>query len=108
MKGSTPPQKDLPSAMGASAEHLCAPQTHDVSYVGERAQGSLGVSLWSERFNSPSPTIAPLTYPEKAMPQVNGAATHTLVNTQAAGEDRLERLSRVLSAPAPAGTHCDM
>ena len=47
----------------ASAGYLCAPQTHDVSCAGERAQGSLGTSVpWSERFNSPSPTIDTLTY----------------------------------------------
>ena len=47
----------------ASAGYLCAPQTHDASCAGERAQGSLGTSVpWSERFNSPSPTIDTLTY----------------------------------------------
>ena len=55
-------------AMSTPPGHLPAPQPHDVIYAGKRALGSRGFLLWPERFNSPSPTIATLTYLETAVP----------------------------------------
>ena len=89
----------------ASAGYLCAPQTHDVSCAGERAQGSLGTSVpWSERFNSPSPTIDILTYSEVTAPHETVDTTHTILNTQSVPQEMMERPSQVLLSPA--GTSC--
>ena len=89
----------------ASAGYLCAPQTHDVSCAGERAQGSLGTSVpWSERFNSPSPTIDTLTYSEVTAPHATVDTTHTILNTQSVPQEMMERPSQVLLSPA--GTSC--
>ena len=66
----------------ASTGYLCAPQTHDASCAGERAQGSLGTSVpWSERFNSPSPTIDTLSYSEVTAPHGTVDTTHTPEHT---------------------------
>ena len=89
----------------ASAGYLCAPQTHDVSCAGERAQGSLGTSVpWSERFNSPLPTIDTLTYSEVTAPHATVDTTHTILNTQSVPQEMMERPSQVLLSPA--GTSC--
>ena len=77
-----------------SAGYLCAPQTHDASGAGERAQGSLGTSVpWSERFNSPSPTIHTLTYSEVKAPLGTLDTTHTILNTQSVPQEMMERPS---------------
>ena len=89
----------------ASAGYLCAPQTHDASCAGERAQGSLGTSVpWSERFNSSSPTIDTLTYSEVTAPHATVDTTHTILNTQSVPQEMMERPSQVLLSLA--GTSC--
>ena len=89
----------------AFAGFLCASQTHDASCAGERAQGSLGTSVpWSERFNSPSPTIDTLTYSEVRAPHGTVETTHTILNTQSVPQEVMERPSQVLLSPA--GTSC--
>ena len=89
----------------ASAGYLCALQTHDASCAGERAQGSLGTSVpWSERFNSPSPTIDTLIYSEVTAPHATVDTTHTILNTQSVPQELMERPSQVLLLPA--GTSC--
>ena len=85
----------------ASAGYLCAPQTHDASRAGERAQGSLGTSMpWSERFNSPSPTIDTLTYSEVTEPHWTVDNTNTILNTESVPQEMMERHSQVLLLPA--------
>ena len=89
----------------ASTGYLCAPQAHDASRAGERAQGSLGTSVpWSERFNSPSPTIDTLTHSEVTAPHGTVDTTHTILNTQSVPQEMMERPSQVLLSPA--GTSC--
>ena len=89
----------------ASAGYLCAPETQDASCAGERAQGSLDTSVpWSERFNSPPPTIDTLTYSEVTAPHGTVDTTHTILNTQSVPQEMLERPSQVLLSPA--GTSC--
>ena len=81
--------------------YLCAPQTHDASRAGERAQGSLGSSVpWSERFNSPLPTIDTLTYSEMTAPHGTVDTTHTILNTQSVPQKMMGRSSQFLLSPA--------
>ena len=72
----------------ASARYLCAPQTHDASGAGRRAQGSPGTSVpWSEQFNSPSPIIDTLTYSELTAPHKAAETTHTILNAQSVPQE---------------------
>ena len=81
----------------ASAAYLCAPQTHDASCAGERAQGSLGIfEPWSGRFNSASPTIDTLTYSEVTAPHGTVDTTHTILNTQSVPQE----MTRMMEWPS--------
>ena len=89
----------------ASAGYLCAPKTDDASCMDERAQGSLGPSVpWSQRFNSPPPTIDTLTFSEVTTPHGTVDTRHTVLNTQSVPQEMMDRRSQVLLSPA--GTSC--
>ena len=89
----------------ASVRYPCAPQTHDASGAGERAEGSLGTSVpWSERLNSLSPTFDTLTYSKVTAPHGTVDTTHTIKNTQSIPQEMMESPSGVLLSPA--GTSC--
>ena len=59
---------------------------------------------WSERFNSPSPTIDTLTCSEVTAPHGTVATAHTILSTQSVPQELMEEASQVLLSPA--GTSC--